>query len=216
MQLDKQDVAWVLRRCPDVVCKILMEHPGKLFLAGGFIRSCISKEPINDVDLFCGSKEFALGVAGSLYQKIKDASVIDTDNALTVLGEKLPIQFIHRWVFETPQQCIESFDFTVASAAIWHNGEAWESVCDERYYADLAAKRLTYRNPIREEEAGGSMLRVLKFARQGYTIPIDDLSAVMERVVDSLSSEHGATKREQIRFRLREVDPLFDPYHLGH
>jgi len=101
-----------------------------------------------------------------------------------VTGYSIPIQFIHRWTFDAPEKVIASFDFTIASAALWYEKRItdkgrWVSLCDDSFYADLAAKRLIYRSPVRVEDAGGSMLRVLKFYQRGYRMPLDSLGAVM-------------------------------------
>lgn len=87
-----------------------------------------------------------------------------------------------------------------------------------RFYPDLAAKRLTYCAPKRIEEAGGSLLRVLKFYRRGYIIPLDSLAAVIAR----LTSPPGADSSGELQVAgeylklLRMVDPEVDPTHEAH
>ena len=138
---------------------------------------------------------------------------------------------------------MQSFDFTIARAAIWWASTGtlvdnvaktetpqgvWRSTCDERFYPDLAARRLVYCSPVRIEEAGGSLLRVLKFYQRGYNIPMDSLGAVLARITDSIDFrkiEAGGDlepAREEERLAkvitglLREVDPLIDPDHISH
>lgn len=97
----------------------------------------------------------------------------------------------------------------------------------DTFYQDLAAKRLVYtsRTPLRDGEAGGSLLRVLKYYRRGYTIPITDLGLVVARLVkgidlsryeDPMVSLFGNEEKLAMVFRglLREVDPLIDPDHI--
>ena len=222
-ELLKDDVMWCLRRLPRGVFTMLKERAGKLFLAGGFIRACIANEPASDVDLFAESKDSAEAAALLLAKDKKD--VYKTDNAFTVTrGYGLPIQFIHRWVFTDPTKIIESFDFTVACSAIWCDSDGvWQSNCHEKFYPDLAAKRLRYLSPVRNEDAGGSMLRVLKFYQKGYRIPLDSYGAVVARLVMGIDQSKlpGFGDGEKawahlLGAKLLEVDPLLDLTHAAH
>lgn len=213
LSLTKHDVYWCLRRLPRPVLRLMHKQGEKLVLAGGFIRSCISSEKINDVDLFTTSKEaaeiFARELAGETY-------VFRTDNAFSIRLPGTLVQLIHRWTFETPELVVPSFDFTIARAAIWYSLEKkrWESVCDPRFYADLAGKRLVYCSPVRNEDAGGSLLRVLKFYQRGYRIPLDSMGAVLARLVKDVDFDlmkNCPDKEKQLAKvltgLLKEVDP---------
>jgi hypothetical protein len=184
INLERLDLIWCLERLPAIVKRILrQEKPRSVFVAGGFIRACVANETINDVDIFVGDKNSAERLANQVKEYIKDSWIMSTDNAFTISAKPFAIQFIHRWTFNDVRTCIESFDFTIACAAIYFNGVSYDSLVDPRFYIDLAGKRLVYRAPIREEEPGGSMLRVLKFYQKGYRIPLDSFAAVMARMV---------------------------------
>jgi hypothetical protein len=205
----------------------MKKYPNVLFAAGGFIRSCITNEHVSDIDLFTPSKEQARDLAQELASASTSGKIHETDNALTVKGFRTPIQFIHRWTFTKPEDALESFDFTIAMAAFWcDKTSGWQSCCGDRFYQDLAAKRLIYRSPIRNEDAGGSMLRVLKFYQRGYRIPLDSLGAVIARLNsgiewDDLPLHRTSGNRERavamvVTGLLREVDPLIDATHAAH
>ena len=227
-QLAWHDLQWCLKRCPASVLELLKKHPDTLFVAGGFIRSCVTNERINDIDLFAPSKDIARQYAEELAAADSLKTIYETDNAFTVkLKGRVMAQFIHRWTFSEPYSCIESFDFTIACAAFWWHeinyvggrvGGEWRSLCDDDFYADLAGKRLVYRSPVRNEDAGGSMLRVLKFYQRGYRIPLDSLAAVIARlnagVKEYAPGEHRYAKI--VCGLLREVDPDIDPHHVAH
>lgn len=243
-KLTHADLQWCLLRCPKFILEILKKYPGQVYIAGGFIRAAIAREEIADVDIFVPSVEVADRLAKEFLTdekgfKIEGARPYKTDNAITILGRgKLTPQIVHRWTFDRPEDCVHSFDFTVACAAFWwaedrevHDGYArqpagWQSLCDERFYPDLAAKRLIYRQPIRNEDAGGSMLRVLKFYQKGYRIPVDSLGAVIARLCRGVRAEHGWTLDDTFRNEsklgeiltglLHEVDPAIDPKHVAH
>ena len=84
------------------------------------------------------------------------------------------MQFIHRWKYDEPTKLLEELDFTVCQAAVWWANDSWQSLCSTSFYPDLAARRLVYTFPQREEESGGSMMRVRKFLGR----PVNALSLV--------------------------------------
>jgi len=185
-------------------------------LAGGFIRACIANEKTPDIDLFAQSKDSAELYARRLAKKYR---LVSTDNAFTITGKKPTVQFIHKWIYAEPADIIPSFDFTIARAVIWFDGDNWQSLCDDRYYADLAARRLVYCSPKRIEEAGGSLLRILKFYQRGYRIPLDSLAAVVARFVAGVDIENVETEKDWayiLTELLREVDPQIDPTNMSH
>lgn len=253
------DLQFVLRRCPALLLAACKEYGAEVMIAGGFIRACVSREDVNDIDVFTSSKQRAIDVVKWILRAAHRTEAIDgawkesvreTDNAYTLKLWQTPVQFIHRWSFPDPVHAIQSFDFTISRAAFWYakiyrgeieiaNGppvpvidtdrSGWRSVVDNRFYADLAAKRLIYTNPIRNEDAGGSMLRVLKYYQRGYRMPIDQLGAVMARLMMGVRYRAIEENDEQrwhvpvevklgaeITRLLREVDPDVDPSHVAH
>jgi len=204
-----------------------MEDPEwseRVFVGGGYLRSIVSGEKVNDVDVFVKSKEDAELLANKL--AFTDKDIYKTDNAYTIRGFTT-VQIIHRWVFEKPEDVSNSFDFTCCCAVIYFNptDKQWDSFCDERFYIDLASKRLVYRSPIRNEDAGGSMLRVLKYYQRGYRIPLDSLGAVMARMVCAIrlnelpereDPEYEPFIAKLLTAMLVEVDPAIDPLHVAH
>jgi hypothetical protein len=230
-ELTKRDLSWVLRRAPKCVVE-LMEGDHRAFLAGGFIRACVAGEEAQDVDMFAPDEDTAALYAALL--KGDKGTAYKSPNAWTVRrpDASLPIQVIHRWAYKKPAELAESFDFTVAKSVVWCAGErdvathqtGWRSTCHPDFYADLAARRLVYTAPKRNEDAGGSMLRVLKFYQRGYKIPLDSLAAVTARMVMAVKwdelPEPRADKETAVGMALtgllREVDPLQDPHHIYH
>jgi hypothetical protein len=232
-ELSDYDLLLAVRKLPRVLVELMKKYPGRIFVAGGYLRSVITSEQINDIDVFTDTPELARACAGWVADEHKK-KMIETNNAFTIYTRPHPIQFIHRWTFSRPWECVQSFDFTIARAAIWWASTgtlvdyaaktetpqgAWCSTCDDEFYQDLAARRLVYCSPVRIEEAGGSLLRVLKFYQRGYRIPMDSLGAVLARIVSGI--KEFSTADEQwtatvITGLLREVDPLIDPDHISH
>ena len=183
-KLSNTDLQFVVRRIPKDVRDFMTLHP--LWVGGGFIRETISGGEVQDVDMFSTSIETLNAVSGFIQLRRGGSKLHKTPNAITLLAPpRMPLQFITRWVFESPELCVESFDFTVCQAVVFYDraNQRFDSVISEGFYPDLAAKRLTYTNPVREEEAGGSMLRVLKFIKRGYNIQPKSFGDVIARLV---------------------------------
>ncbi len=227
MKLSPYDIYWCRLRLPKALYELMKTQGPKLVVAGGFVRSCVSGEKVSDVDCFAQSKEEAALMALELAGKDK-GRIYETDNAYTIRGFKPAVQIIHRWTFPSPVELIQSFDFTIARAAFWYENERMESICDDDFYPDLAGKRIVYRAPIRDEEPGGTLLRVLKFYQRGYRIPLDSMGLVIGRLlsgVEDINFEKRKTMNKTawekqmgklLAGLLREVDPAIDPDHVCH
>ena len=210
--LDPIDVEWCVRRLHPEIRELLEGNPKTAAVAGGFIRACIAGEEICDTDIFTDSKEKAKLLAHRLSDGVLrfGRKLIETENAYTVT--KINAQFIHRWTYDDPRKICASFDFSVCAAAIWYDADKnrWDSDCHERFYRDLAAKRLVYLKPIRDEAPGGSLLRVLKYYQRGYRITIPALASVLTRFDAGIEKERGRYQGDPegiILGLLREVDP---------
>lgn len=208
--LTVDDLHFVVSRLPLDVKKLICERG--LILGGGFVRATIAGEKPSDIDLFGASKDQLEAAGRALSDSRKGSRFHASKNAFTVLsGSRMPVQLIHRWLFADPRSCMESFDFTIAQAVVWFESERWKSSCAPSFYSDLAARRLWYTSPKRNEDAGGSLLRVRKFLARGYNIQAPSLAAVVARLCmgvdwNRVSTENQATK--VLCGLLREVDPL--------
>jgi hypothetical protein len=214
--LTNQDLQFIIRRLPKDISRLIKNH--NLILAGGFIREMIADQKnVKDIDLFGPSSE-ALSKAASALKTERGSltNLHKSDNALTLISlGSLPVQFITRWVFDKPEDCMKSFDFTICQAAIWYNQDfgRWESVCSDKFYSDLAARRLVYTAPQREEEVGGSMLRMVKLVARGYNVQVDSLGMLVARLAKGIRTERVNLQDEEQVGRvltglLREVDPM--------
>lgn len=207
-----------VRRLPKKLRELCEAEGALVFIGGGYIRSCVNGEPVNDIDVFTKNAEESERLSNKL-----EAPVYKAPNSYTLTLDGIHVQFIHRWGFETPQDCVESFDFTIAKAIIWYDKGAgkWLTLCEPRFYGDLAAKRLVYTSPMRNEDAGGSLLRVLKFYQRGYRIPLDSMGAVVARVLQGIKTDQVNMSDEKMVAKvvtglLREVDPMIDPFASAH
>ena len=228
MELTKADLHFVVSRIPRDITKLLKQNPSKLFVAGGFIRATIAGEKVSDIDMFGESKKTLLAIAKDL-TLVRKGRFFETENAITVLAHpRHPVQFITRWLFTDPQKLVESFDFTICQAIIWaeetvitHDATVdeekptikivYKSLISEGFYPDLAARRLVYTSPTRKEAAGGSMMRVIKFVKRGYSIQAPSLAGVIARLANKLDFKRVPEEKwikVVLTGLLREVDPM--------
>lgn len=211
-ELHPNDLQFVVTRLPKDVRSLMRDV--QISIGGGFIRETIAGQKPNDVDLFGGNAE-TLKLAAKLLAEKREGRLIETDNALTlVTANRMPVQFITRWLFQDPREVIGSFDFTVCQAVVWFDKttEKWASAIGGDFYRDLAARRLQYTHPNRNEDAGGSLLRVRKFLARGYSIQAQSLSGVVARLAlavdwDRIRGDEAQATRVMTGL-LREVDPL--------
>lgn len=216
------DLNFVCSRIPKDLRNLMMKEYPMLMIGGGFIRATIAGEKPSDIDIFGPDKDTLKAAAMALALK-RSARLHESDNAFTILAPpRIPVQFIYRWVFDHPAALIGTFDFTICQAALYikecplENSEStvrkWDSVISEDFYRDLAARRLVYTHPDRNEDAGGSLMRVRKFLTRGYNIQAQSLAGVCARLfmgvrnLEDFSDEKRLTKI--LSGLLREVDPL--------
>lgn len=209
--MQHDDLSLVVRRLPKDVQALVRAYPNNLFIGGGFLRSVIGNEDVNDIDFFGLNRSLLDAAVRDIMSERgrQDARKIETKNAITVAQfGKTTLQFISRWKYDNAEDLIASFDFSVCQAAIWYDGEQFRGAVGDGFYPDLAAKRLRYLHPVREEEAGGSMLRVIKYVKRGYRIQMPELAVVMARVVKDYDHTRSIRIDQFIMSRMQEVDPL--------
>jgi len=218
--MTKEDLAWCVRRIPQNLKNVMKEHGTKISVGGGFVRSCITGDKLNDIDIFTNSKDTADILSTALAKEMK-CQPIKTKNAITLLRHvSTPFQFIHRWVYEHPRDILSDFDFTICCSSIWFDGhsenditeteaDGWKGVVHDCFYQDLAAKRLRYTHPVRDEEAGGSLIRVLKYYNKGYRITLSSLGGVAARLFGAVEGVDFNEKflSNVLTGLLVEVDP---------
>lgn len=215
-ELTKNDLRYVVTRLPRDIRTLLSENPRKLYVGGGFIRATIASEVPSDIDIFGSDPVFLDAMAVTLHTRRPGSKLHRSKNAITLITpDRLMVQFITRWTFDTARALVDSFDFTVCQSALWRDGrqsnDAWASCVGENFYVDLAGRRLVYTSPVRIEEAGGSLLRVIKYVKRGYSIQVDSLGRVVARLSGAIRDTPRASTEEGLGTiyagLLREVDP---------
>lgn len=179
--LDPIIVDRAIAALPSELIPILAGYGSACVVAGGFLRAVVAHEPISDVDLWVNDKTTAKFVVEAILSQNVTARVHESKNSFTVLGLSKPVQIIHRWTFKSPEQCIDSFDFTISQAALWFADGEWRTCASAVFEDDVIRRQLTYTCPVREEESCGSLVRLFKFFKRGYGFDHQALASVLAR-----------------------------------
>lgn len=209
--MNEMDLQQLHRRIPRQLADALRCCTYPTILAGGALRSVVLGEPVNDWDLFVSSDAHADELRRAILCAYgHEKRVVITENAITICTSPA-VQIITRWKFETLEDAVRSFDFTIAQAAVTLKSDGtFTGACVHSYYADLAAKRLIYTAPIRDEEPGGSMLRLLRFTARGYRATLHTVAAVIDRLYSGVDHDKAPTPELRVavlRGLLHNVDP---------
>lgn len=194
----------------------------RLVIAGGFIRSILRGEPINDIDLFKvtdlspvanfdTSDPFGPAIASDpikaeAIQLSKDINVgvfFTTDNAISfeVYGhtdanpsaDHVKVQYIIKYTSDTVKALLQKFDFTNSMAAIWHNGISWVSMCHNDFYGAIGNSQLLFNKDFRGDRVV-LMKRFVKFTTSGWQYTIRDFAKIISAVSQEAVGLHEAYK----------------------
>jgi hypothetical protein len=158
------------------------------YIAGGAILSRVTKQPVNDYDIYPKSKE---AIEDIVYRLVEDNScfvVNVSDRAITFKsndiksdkGERAIIQVMTFDTFETPEKIFNKFDFTVCMGA--YDYDTKEFIFHDDFFPDVASKTLRFNWNTSFPLA--SMLRVQKYVNRGYVIPKSEMTKIGLAVVN--------------------------------
>lgn len=181
----EEDIERVLNHLPDAVVQAMCKWPNRVVLAGGFIRAIMARESARDIDLFLpnngvdadkvnnflkGSKEKAK--AGEQSSEVSmSAGFFRTPEAKTqVSSDVLEVQLIWVYDYVHPVEVPNQFDYTIAKAAVWFDGESWAGSVHKDFFRDLACKRLVFDEVRTRGERANFALRLAKLVSYGYKL----------------------------------------------
>lgn len=193
----------IFKKLPNGVTYQLQRYANHLFLAGGAIRAILNSEPINDVDLFAQHPLIAEAAAQYFVGGKATEKLHVTDNAFTIKDVSPHVQIVRRDYYDTPQAVLDSFDFVVCKAAIWHDGTTWQSRVDPGFFNDLEQQKLTYCSP-EGQDPRDSLLRVLKFSARGYSVDARSLAKIVTQTVKKAEYK----ERQGVYFPSQELEDI--------
>jgi hypothetical protein len=162
LPLADADALAAFGRLPDVVRAVLAAHPSAV-VAGGYLRSVVSRTPVRDLDIFCPRADVVELVSAQLASALDEPEWALRGVSVTFEHPEYAIQ-VSALPFDTPETLLRQFDFTVCQAALWMDGRP-QTLRSPAFYEDLAGRRLVCASITR---AGSSFARALRFLNRGY------------------------------------------------
>lgn len=201
VDMDPRDIVSVVNKIPSFLTKQMQRFPVSVYLSGGFIRNAITGEQTHDIDIFLASDS----IRSAIMLEMNQIVWLRGKNSFSSVNIRPIVQLYFREYFPKPESILLNADFTICACAVWWTGERWTGIVCERFYSDLAAKRLVFINEKEQEELGG-LLRAHKLMARGYNLPVDELAKFLARFSSSLK-EGALGKASIILQRLRDITP---------
>lgn len=148
------------------------QHKG-CFIAGGAILSKITKQEINDYDIYPKSQEDAVNIITDLIEDglfvvaYSPKAITLKSNEMLSNGERQLVQVIIFDYFQNAQDIFNTFDFSVCMCAYDTDTEEYHFA--ENTILDIASRTITF-NPNTRHPFNSS-LRVDKYLKKGFYFP---------------------------------------------
>lgn len=186
----------IIQALPSAVVQAFEKTGLSFYLGGGFIRAIVAGESPSDIDLFVPDQYTADTLADFFANSATPLKPVvhRSANAITIRDAGRPVQIITRWTYSNPEDVIRSFDFTLSQAVLWRDTfNGWRTLASLDFEDDVINRRLRYTSPLREEEKAGSLIRLFKFYKRGYTPELGTVAAVCARAfaTDSYALDYG-------------------------
>ncbi len=193
-ELTRDEIYRVLAHVPASVHNILKVDD--VVLAGGVIRDTLAGLPVKDIDIFCHSEAQAERLA------LRTSSFIRrTTFAFTApLKGELPVQFVFYKDFVDAKDLVRQFDFRACCAGIYWRCDiyrevglskpnGWEGIAVEGFRQDCQERVLRFMSQKKDENKLTALRRALDFARKGWTISNEELTAIVTHFEPGLEVE---------------------------
>lgn len=199
----------IVKALPPEVRDLLMDCGEHLCVAGGFCRDILAGRDPKDIDVFGVSKRVmddTIDTFGweNTWNRKQTANAVTFEPFFPKDGE-IPVQFVTRVYYESHEDLINSFDFSVCQIGVYFDGKQWIGLCSEQCWKDIPLQKATYMDPDRDEDPGGSLLRMVKFAGKGYKIGETDVANVVGRFYSNLSGEPKSDATARVKQCFRRV-----------
>jgi len=149
------------------------------FIAGGGVLSTVTKQPVNDYDIYPKSTDDLEHIIDTL--RADGVLVNISNNALTFkhntehndVGERMIFQVV-RGEYPTTEAIFNTFDFTVCMGAF--DCDSGEYTFHESFWPDVASKTIHFNEKTSYPLA--SLIRLNKYAAKGYHVPKSQLAKI--------------------------------------
>jgi hypothetical protein len=154
---------------------LILEDAPLAFVAGGAVRDWFSSSKItSDVDLWFKNVDDANKTVEKLRSEFGEP-MFESDGVVNFAIRKHKIQIIRRVFFQTPEDVLNYFDFTISCAAV----STVEVIVHPQFFSDLCRRRLNIANLPHPRT---TLNRVLKYERKGFRICPDEMNKLVRAV----------------------------------
>lgn len=152
-----------------------IDSPANYWVAGGALRDFFSTGyPRRDIDLFFHDQSNFDVIKRELVEYKKTPIVFENANVLSVSFNDHKLDLVKKF-FNSPEDTISEFDFTVCSAAV-----TWDTLYYHKdFFIDLASRKLVINSlpfPL------STLQRLQKYIKMGFTICNGGILAIAEEL----------------------------------
>lgn len=170
-----------LKSIDDLIDKIndlLEQNPGqkyhndpvKFWIAGGAILSAITDKPTNDYDIYSSNPYLMTSRLKSKIENVKEPANMFFVCHLNGIRSEITFQS-----FESADRILDSFDFTIISAAYDGNTLTYHP----RFWQDVATKTIHIAHITKMFFPVKALMRVIKYTSRGYTPALATMSELV-------------------------------------
>lgn len=134
------------------------------FVAGGCFTSIFREVKINDIDVFFRCEEDFIKTKELLLIDPKYKFSFENDFVCNLYNDNLKVQLVKKHYHTTPQECIDTFDFTIVKFAYDGNFIFY----NKRFFKDLAKSRVVIDDKLIKPL--NSIKRAFKYAQRGFKL----------------------------------------------
>lgn len=159
--------------------------PGDYWIAGGCFTSIFTNTKIHDVDIWfknTSTKDFVIKKMNDFDNAGLVVVLRDNDYIMDVQWNGILVQFIKNVFFESPQDTIDQFDFTINKFALYHDAIYLHPM----FFKHLAARKLVI-EPEGVRNVYNTYKRVFKYLERGYVIDNSNM-LIMAKLLNGIDS----------------------------
>lgn len=211
---------------------MLVAH--KCVLAGGALTSILTKQPVNDLDIYFKDEKYLVYSLLDIINHKDKIPYNENDDLLDILGEQylnsfdlvhicktdksisflqrntdVKIQFIYQNYYENTKDIFKDFDFTINMVA--YDFEKDELVCDEMSLLHLSQRILVTNGGTKYPLI--SVLRTNKYQERGYSISKKEMVKLLLAVNSlKIDSYEDVAKHVGGLYGNLDVTKIFNPH----
>jgi hypothetical protein len=196
MTIHQDLTANIVKALPHDVKEMMKEIGPGICVAGGFCRDAFLGTVPKDIDVFAIDKETMFNAIDWFEWNAKeyDPYLKQTVNSVSCVPDYdhdvPPIQFVTRVYYRYHVDLIESFDWSICQIALYYlsGSDRFECISTDEFARDIQQGTLHYTAPIRDEDPGASVIRMLKLTQRGWKPTEESIARCLARFCAHLNN----------------------------